>query len=182
MRKFIDHIFELHCHCRFSGSWEREISPLGQTHSSQLPEFSCVSRPHFYRLPLTTITPAGFLTVTVYYSRLGLPSLRMVPYRSTPPLLQIVQETITKRSIYTSEVSEPRQPSSPPRSPPYVERKKWGAAGWQEDAQTSAWDDQPGDYLNPLTFSTEAPTRFRLGLANLLVRYGPNSERWTSGM
>ena len=32
------------------------------------------------------LIPAGFLTITVY-SRLGLPSPRMVPYHSTPPLL-----------------------------------------------------------------------------------------------
>ena len=126
MRKFIDHIFELHCHCRFSGSWEREISPLGQTHSSQLPEFSCVSRPHFYRLPLTTITPAGFLTVTVYYSRLGLPSLRMVPYRSTPPLLQIVQETITKRSTYILPKYQNPGNLALPRAPPPMSREKNG--------------------------------------------------------
>ena len=70
-------------YCRFSGSWEREISPLGQIHPSQPPASSCVSRPRFYHLPPYLI-PAGFLTITVY-SRLGLPSLRMVPYHSTPP-------------------------------------------------------------------------------------------------
>ena len=84
---------ELHCHYHFSGSWEREISPVKRDTPIAA---SCVSRPQFDRLSLPTITPAGFLTTTVY-SRLGLPSPRMVPCHSTPPtpvLLQTVQEKL----------------------------------------------------------------------------------------
>ena len=39
--------------------------------------------------------------------------------------------------------------------------KKWGAGGWKEEAQISGWVDQPGDYLNLLTFSASTPTRLR---------------------
>ena len=74
---------KLHCHHRFSGSWEREIAPLGQIYPSQPPAISSVSRPH-YRLSRPTMIPAGFLSITVY-SPLGLPSLRMAPYHSAPP-------------------------------------------------------------------------------------------------
>ena len=93
LHAFIDYqvSFDLHCLYRFSGSWEREISPCWPDTPIVA---SCVSRPHFYRLSLPTITPAGSLTTTVC-SRLGLPSLRMVLYHSTPPtpvLLQTVQE------------------------------------------------------------------------------------------
>ena len=62
---------------------ESEISPLRQTHPSQPPAISCVSRPHVYRLSPYLI-PAQFLTINVY-SRLGLPILRMIPYHSAPP-------------------------------------------------------------------------------------------------
>ena len=40
-------------------------------------------------------------------------------------------------------------------------KKNRGAGGWKEEAQTSGWVDQPGDYLNLLTFSASTPTRLR---------------------
>ena len=36
--------------------------------------------------------------------------------------------------------------------PPPAERKKRGAGGWKEEAQTSGWVDQVDDYLNVLAF------------------------------
>ena len=75
-----------------------------------------VSRPHFYCPPLPTMMPAGFLTNTAY-SRLGLSSLRMVPYHSTPPLKKKTKKNFTERQL-------PNSPPSPPLSP--VERKKGG--------------------------------------------------------
>ena len=68
----------------FFGSWEREISPLGQIHPSRPPATSCISHHHLYHPSLAIMTPAGFLTIMAYI-RLGLPSLRMAPYHSTPP-------------------------------------------------------------------------------------------------
>ena len=48
----------------------------------------------------------------------------------------------------------------------------------KEEAYNSGWVDQPGDYLNQMTFSARTPTRVRrLGLFNLLEMTGPNSER-----
>ena len=43
----------------------------------------------------------------------------------------------------------------------FLVKKMRGAGGWKEEAQTSGWVDQPGDYLNLLTFSATTPTRLR---------------------
>ena len=43
-------------------------------------------------------------------------------------------------------------------------KKKWGAGGWKEDAQTSGSVDQPGVYLNLLTFSARTPSKLRAAI------------------
>ena len=74
---------ELHCRYRFSGSWERDFSPWPDT-----PIAASCNILRISPTPLPSLSPylipAEFLTSTVC-SRLGLPSLRMVPYHSTPP-------------------------------------------------------------------------------------------------
>ena len=61
------------------------------------------------------------------------------------------------------------------------QRKKLGTGGWKEEAQTSGWVDQPGDYENLLSFSARAPDSLALGSVLLtLETSGLNSERWAS--
>ena len=74
--------------------------------------------------------PAGFLTITAY-SRLGLPSLRMVPYHSTPPL----EKTI--------KITEPGYPTLPPPHPSPPPKEKRGGEEEEEGRGTDFWLDWP---------------------------------------
>ena len=51
---FIDYIPNCIVIIVFLGLGRERLLPLGQIHPSQPPASSCVSRPHFYRLPLPT--------------------------------------------------------------------------------------------------------------------------------
>ena len=79
------------CFIVFLGLGRERFLPLARyTHRSLLQSSALLA--HASTVSLSSyLIPAGFLTTTVY-SRLGLPSLRMVPYHSTPPPAQIAQE------------------------------------------------------------------------------------------
>ena len=46
----------------------------------------------------------------------------------------------------------------PPYTPKDEVEKKLGTGGWKKEAQTSGWLNQPGEFLNLLTFSARTPT------------------------
>ena len=84
IREFIEYLPKCIVIIVFWVSGERDFSPRPDTPIAASCHPLRIS-PHIYRPSLPAMIPAGFLTITAY-SRLGLPSLRMVPYRSAPPL------------------------------------------------------------------------------------------------